>query len=398
MQSGTIFAIVTPGLSVIFAGAFFFVWLTHQKHKHIWYLSVAYLMLATGFAVAGMLNSANPQIALTACAGFTLFACVPFSQGLFMRLKASPPVKLLLSVATVATIANTSALYILESTGVSFLICIAAASLEMLIVAHFITQASKKDIAERSVPWVLGSMIVFLMVYLGYILHKGLPELPVETYLATFEWAILNLIVIFFSAAMAINLMILTVVDVTSDLHKRATIDALTGLLRRDEFENRVEMLVKSSLEDKKSLSLIMCDIDHFKRVNDTHGHLAGDKVIAELGTQIKSMLREGDLAGRIGGEEFGIILKNSNEKTARLFAEQLRSACHEITFPSPLTGVQITASFGTAQNTQNAGYRGMFAAADRALYQAKDLGRDQVVVADQSEPEAEVAGPLLAT
>ena len=334
MQSGTIFAIVTPGLSVIFAGAFFFVWLTHQKHKHIWYLSVAYLMLATGFAVAGMLNSANPQIALTACAGFTLFACVPFSQGLFMRLKASPPVKLLLSVATVATIANTSALYILESTGVSFLICIAAASLEMLIVAHFITQASKKDIAERSVPWVLGSMIVFLMVYLGYILHKGLPELPVETYLATFEWAILNLIVIFFSAAMAINLMILTVVDVTSDLHKRATIDALTGLLRRDEFENRVEMLVKSSLEDKKSLSLIMCDIDHFKRVNDTHGHLAGDKVIAELGTQIKSMLREGDLAGRIGGEEFGIILKNSNDKTARLFAEQLRSACHEITFP----------------------------------------------------------------
>ena len=178
---------------------------------------------------------------------------------------------------------------------------------------------------------------------------------------------------------------------------QRATVDALTGLLRRDEFENQVEGLVESSTESNKSLSLILCDIDHFKRVNDTYGHLAGDKVIARLGSLINSMLRDGDFAGRIGGEEFAIVLKNSNAQTARLFAEQLRTACGATRFPSPLEGVQITCSFGTSQNIGKGGYRAMFADADKALYRAKDLGRDRVIVAEQALEDVPKTSPPLA-
>ena len=129
-------------------------------------------------------------------------------------------------------------------------------------------------------------------------------------------------------------------------------------------------------------LSLTLFDLDHFKQVNDTHGHPAGDRVLVAVARTVEQSLRESDVLARVGGEEFVVLLPNTNEEGAVDFAERLREALQAI---SPLTlelDAQITASFGVVEfdrDSDDSTGDALIAAADAALYNAKWLGRNRV-------------------
>jgi diguanylate cyclase (GGDEF)-like protein len=125
---------------------------------------------------------------------------------------------------------------------------------------------------------------------------------------------------------------------------------------------------------------VVVCDLDYFKRVNDTYGHGAGDFVLHVFGERLLGTLREADLAGRIGGEEFLMVLPETDLSGARPFAERLRKAIASTPIPLPSGALSITCSLGIAERTAadlEAGQ--LLARADAALYQAKSSGRDQV-------------------
>jgi diguanylate cyclase (GGDEF)-like protein len=160
----------------------------------------------------------------------------------------------------------------------------------------------------------------------------------------------------------------------------QSTRDPLTGLANRGsilaEFQNRFGL----SLRYDRPLSVVVCDLDHFKRVNDTHGHGAGDFVLHCFGEQLLSILREADLAGRIGGEEFIVILPETDLSGARPFAERLRKAIAAMPVPLPSGRLSITCSLGISERTAadlDAGQ--LLARADSALYEAKAIGRNRV-------------------
>ncbi len=159
-----------------------------------------------------------------------------------------------------------------------------------------------------------------------------------------------------------------------------STRDPLTGLANRGsvlaEFQNRFGL----SLRYDRPLSVVVCDLDYFKRVNDTYGHGAGDFVLHVFGERLLGTLREADLAGRIGGEEFLMVLPETDLSGARPFAERLRKAIASTPIPLPSGAITITCSLGIAERTAadlEAGQ--LLARADAALYQAKSGGRDQV-------------------
>ena len=159
-----------------------------------------------------------------------------------------------------------------------------------------------------------------------------------------------------------------------------STKDPLTGLANRGsvlaEFQNRFGL----SLRYNRPLAVVVCDLDHFKRVNDTYGHGAGDFVLHAFGERLLTTLREADLAGRIGGEEFLMILPETDLSGARPFAERLRKAIGSVPMPLPSGLLQVTCSLGIAERTvtdQEAGT--LLARADAALYRAKAEGRDRV-------------------
>jgi diguanylate cyclase (GGDEF)-like protein len=130
----------------------------------------------------------------------------------------------------------------------------------------------------------------------------------------------------------------------------------------------------------KKGLAFVMMDLDHFKQVNDTYGHLQGDQVLAELAKIIIAAKRESDVAARYGGEEFALILHETTADGAHILADRIRAAVEEATFPG---GLKLTISIGVAATDDEAQFTSLMEKADEALYEAKEGGRNRVVLAD---------------
>lgn len=157
-----------------------------------------------------------------------------------------------------------------------------------------------------------------------------------------------------------------------------ATTDPLTKIYNRLKLNEILMLEIKKSDRYKIPLSIIMLDIDHFKEVNDTYGHDIGDDVLVKLTKSISANIREVDMFARWGGEEFVIMLPNTDENGALITAENLRSIIADADFGK---AGKITASFGVAEYQPNLGSRELLKRADDALYEAKRSGRNKVCV-----------------
>ena len=156
-------------------------------------------------------------------------------------------------------------------------------------------------------------------------------------------------------------------------LRRLALHDSLTGAVNRRGFMDR---LAQAQQQQQALLSLVMIDIDHFKRINDRHGHAAGDGVLREVAARLRRQMRCADLLGRLGGEEFALLLPATDLAGARAQAELARQALRRE--PMAIAGT-VTASFGVAQWDGSESAADWLHRADLALYEAKRRGRDQV-------------------
>ena len=185
-----------------------------------------------------------------------------------------------------------------------------------------------------------------------------------------------------------------------SDIQHRsdAVIDQLTGMLNRKALSGRVQELAQQSEVTGEPVGLIVADLDHFKQVNDTHGHSVGDVVLKEVAYLLRKELRAFDLAYRLGGEEFLVLVPGSSVEGTAELAERLREVIANAQISA---GVAVTMSFGVGASGRGErfDYESVFAVADAALYQAKRGGRDRVCVegAALPLPLPPVAQPVLA-
>ena len=172
------------------------------------------------------------------------------------------------------------------------------------------------------------------------------------------------------------------------NLIKRASYDHLTGIYNRASWIEHAERAVNSKLRNtERRLSSILLDVDDFKNVNDQHGHHVGDQVLKLVATSLSSRLRKSDILGRWGGEEFIILLPDTDLKQAVEVAEELRQSLSEIEADS----YRISASFGVAEFEPEDSLDSLIRRADRHLYRAKDKGKNCVVAAFSVEAESSI-------
>jgi diguanylate cyclase (GGDEF)-like protein len=167
---------------------------------------------------------------------------------------------------------------------------------------------------------------------------------------------------------------------------ENALTDELTKLPNRRALAQQFLKEMQRARRHHKPIAFLMVDLDHFKGVNDSYGHLQGDAVLAELASIISTGARESDVCARYGGEEFALILHETNDAGARILAERIRAKVAAHTFPG---GLKLTISIGVAATAEAAIFTSLIERADQALYAAKMGGRNQVRVADMKAAPA---------
>lgn len=207
------------------------------------------------------------------------------------------------------------------------------------------------DVAE---PWLTWSSVVFMLAFMA-VLAAGFGFV-----LATFE-------------------------RMASQMRKLASVDGLTGACNHNTTVSLLSHAMERGRREGQPVAFVMLDLDHFKRVNDRHGHAVGDQVLKAVAACTRSRLRGSDVLGRLGGEEFGLVLPATGASGARHLAEQVRLAVEALELQGdggqPL---RVTLSAGVAEAARADTPETLMHLADKALYQAKQQGRNRVVVADE--------------
>lgn len=249
--------------------------------------------------------------------------------------------------------------------------------------AWAVWQARVKSFVDRA-------LIVLLAVTSAHFIVKGFAAVlagsgtTAKDYLASQFALVSQSMGAVLIVAVGLMLLCVLVLEIVAEEKVNAEIDPLSGLLNRRGFDNRVDGL----MIEQGPHSIVLCDLDHFKSVNDNHGHQGGDAAIRAFGEMLQAAAPQGALVARIGGEEFVLFLPRTGRDAALLFAHALRATRAVSPIPGLPPGVRVTSSFGVAEIGQIEPLRFAMRRADDALYAAKAAGRDRV---HEAEPPAVV-------
>lgn len=184
---------------------------------------------------------------------------------------------------------------------------------------------------------------------------------------------------------------LLRVHRVEQEMRSLASYDSLTGLLSRHAFLDNASNYVSLAQREQKAFAVMIIDLDHFKSINDRYGHPAGDAVLRLFADVVNSVARRSDIVGRLGGEEFAIVLPSTTTTEALEFSERLHMAINQAVLTFNDSAIRYTVSIGLAECGADAkeGIDDLLARADLALYQAKQSGRNQTATFNPQPPQA---------
>jgi diguanylate cyclase (GGDEF)-like protein len=229
---------------------------------------------------------------------------------------------------------------------------------------------------DRVLFWVLLLFAVQFfprtMLTLGFVAPVGERAFANSAF-----WQTLQLSLAVLGTALALAMLAACALDIIDGLRRERDIDGLSGMLNRRAFEERVAAALS---KPGSAAALILCDVDHFKVINDTWGHHAGDEVLRTIAQLLRFSVHERAIIGRLGGEEFGVFLTDTGPLEAHAVATHLRRTIADHGFVLGGVQTQVTASFGVSEALLQEGWQGLYRRADGLLYDAKRGGRNQVV------------------
>lgn len=368
----------TPLLTLIFATAFLVIWSRDRGRIENLALSIGWLLLTSGFSIS-LLSPDHWGRAIPAITHVPYaLSAVAMSWGVLTRIGVKPPIVAQLWIA----FTGFATLMLAQNVGNSIVADIYITNLTcgamMMLTAQLFAQGAGRDLVERFllVMLVLTAAQFFIRPVISFMFDG---PIAAESYRQSVYYFAFNWVFAFGSVLFGLAQISGSVKDQVTALQYKTSRDDLSGLLLRGEFEARVEAALARANVEGVNTALVIGDIDHFKQVNDIWGHLAGDAAIAAFGKMTEAMIRSSDIAGRVGGEEFCILVWNADEDIAAGLAERLRIRTSSLEIGNTSLDVRLTASFGVAQQVKGEGYRGIFARADSALYAAKQAGRNCV-------------------
>lgn len=385
-----ILGLVTPLMALFFAATFAVLWRVGQMQRYVLGFGVAFALSAVGFLITHFLPSDAIYLFHTTQLFYTLGSAV-------MLVSVCERAGLRLNVISLAVVYFISALVLglavsfSNDVGPRLVVVNMGYGVMFTMGVTTLLTATRRSIIDIAIIAVIAFQAIDFLIRPTLTLMFE-QSIPAQVYRDSIYYSLIGLVLGVKGVIHAMVLIGATIVDWTTTLRQSSERDTLTGLQNRGSFEEAMKRLLPSAQMEGRPLSLVVADIDHFKRVNDTWGHQAGDQVISSFGELISKMVRGCDTAGRIGGEEFCIAVWNCENKTTHQLADRIRQAFAELNHSELEDDVRLTASFGVATARSGETYAQLFGRADKALYLAKSRGRNRVENADK--PHSEGATP----
>ncbi|MFT3942062.1 diguanylate cyclase domain-containing protein [Rhodopseudomonas sp.] len=369
-------SLIGPGIIGVFGLAFLAAWSYDRRRPYLALLAATCALFALG--ASSQILYWPRDTGLNAMVSGALYTCAVIAAVEGVLIRSSRAFGLWIDVAIFA--AFSLALYYffyvdrsllariyVQNFGYGLLLCVAALRL---------AQLRHGRVVDRILFWTL---LLFGLHFFPRTVFTVGASPPSGGPLAVADsvfWQTLQLSLAVLGAALAMAILAAAVSDLIDDLRRERDLDHLTGLLNRRGFEAEIAAPMRRAPE---GAALILCDVDHFKSINDTFGHDVGDAVLQEIGAILRRTARKGDLVGRWGGEEFAVFLPDASRSDAAECAERLRQTIANSRIPG-LDDRSVTASFGVATIREAGDWAALYKLADSRLYVAKASGRDRTV------------------
>jgi diguanylate cyclase (GGDEF)-like protein len=377
-MGGQIFiSLLNPGIGLLLAAAFLLLWLSRRDHTYVAVAAGSYALSMAGFLIQDV-GPALPyevhRVFSNLC--FMLAGCT-LASAVLLRYRIPPPSATMAAIVVVAMAGHAWFLLIDPSlAGRIYAISFSLGAIALLTVIK-LYPAPKPHLIDRLLFWTAtlaaANFIVrpLLIAWLvgGYHSDEGFQQ--------SIYWTTVQFTQAMISIMVALNLMVAVAIDLIGELRQEANTDKLSGLLNRRGFEEEAAAALKSQAVRGWPVALLIADIDNFKSINDTYGHAVGDRVISMMGELVGGVPASGMIAGRIGGEEFAILMTGIELGAARSYAERLRvdlPAYGEGRLPR---GLNPTISVGVHVDHAWTSLYDLLSNADTALYDAKRSGRN---------------------
>lgn len=344
----------------------------YQAPKYLFWLGLGYIV--PSFSVAAQSVMSNTELALYSpvLGGLYLFGAWASAYAMALRKKAHAHSFWCFGLITIALLLLSYFSYVDNQLWIRMLILnFAIATVESLVLFSIFRHYQDVDIFNKIVDF----SYLFIVIYTfarSLIIYLFLSNIEADMLVTSVWWLIMLAASIFFSMWFAIVLLGTLVRDIIHKLNDERLKDPLTHLLNRRGFYERAKLIL-SRISDQ-SYFLLMCDIDHFKQINDQYGHLIGDCILQQVGEIIRGNVPDQDLVGRFGGEEFILLLQVQDQYQAYAIAERIRVSIEGS--PLSVSKISVTASFGLAQIIEQDFIRAI-GVADQLLYSAKRSGRN---------------------
>lgn len=386
MELKDVVAMLNPAFAMIFALTFFLIWSQRRQASHVFYLAIAYLMISLGLSATWLMIDEYPLghavIADTLCT----LSIIPFAFGVVTRHQKTPPTFILTALVCFSLTASYFLLFTQPTQHFRILTANVFGGFFLLFILSSLWQFRSKSLVDKLIFGVL--VLTMLQFFIRPIFTlPNASSLEASDLQHSVEWAVFNFITAITVLLTALALIAACAMDVFEELKMTAATDMLTGIANRAAFEKFAQAEIEKSNSINSSISIIFCDIDHFKQVNDKFGHACGDEVIKLFAAVLRKCCRSSDMVGRIGGEEFAILLPNATAQMASLVAEAARTSFTLSTEPDEIKQHKLSASFGVAECDSGEDYASWMKRCDKALYKAKHSGRNCVRVAETEEP-----------
>ncbi|MFG1359113.1 GGDEF domain-containing protein [Xanthobacter pseudotagetidis] len=387
-----IYIYMAPAAAVIFSAAFFGAWLLQPQRRYILFFCVCFMAFAMGLLSQFLNIPSTGEANILVSGGLYTFAVLCLIEGAKARVKVTGGDALLFGIAGAIMMFLYYYFYVDRDLAMRIYAQNFGYGLMFVVAAVQIARPSQRRGADKLVFWLLlifglhfFPRTLLTMSISGDLHHleKAGGAYDRDAVRAAFGrtpfWLVLNFSLLISSLLAFLALLGAVVADVIEESRQEGNADPLTSLANRRGFLRRVKAI--SGDPSRLSMSVVYCDIDHFKSINDTYGHLVGDQVLQQFARLLQSEIRPQDVAARLGGEEFVVLLMDANLSGAHVFAERVRQEVELARFPGLPQQASVTASFGIAQWRPGENLLAVMSRADTLVYEAKRAGRNRIAV-----------------